>query len=102
MFFGILHVPLNIPALGVSLAEDNVKLDRELVAHGFSNFGAGLLGTVPNYLTYVNSVLCRCHSVFLLTSSLPRRRWHTPVGCAPCSRHCVYYDDGSYSHRSPP
>ncbi|OCF60397.1 vacuolar protein [Kwoniella mangroviensis CBS 10435] len=57
VFFGILHVPLNVPALGVSLAEDNVKLDRELVAHGFSNLAAGLVGTVPNYLTYVNTVL---------------------------------------------
>ncbi|WWC61703.1 uncharacterized protein I303_104288 [Kwoniella dejecticola CBS 10117] len=57
VFFGILHVPLNVPALGVSLAEDNVKLDRELVAHGFSNVAAGLTGTVPNYLTYVNTVL---------------------------------------------
>ncbi|KAJ9092109.1 hypothetical protein QFC21_006975 [Naganishia friedmannii] len=57
VFFGILHVPLNVPALGVSLQEDNVDLDRELVAHGISNMGAGLLGTVPNYLCYVNTVL---------------------------------------------
>jgi len=60
VFFGILHVPLNVPALGVSLCEDNVKLDRELVAHGYSNLVAGLTGTVPNYLTYVNTVLCMC------------------------------------------
>lgn len=57
VFFGILHVPLNIPALGVSLSEDNVDTDRELVAHGISNVCAGMLGTVPNYLCYVNSVL---------------------------------------------
>ncbi|WVQ99241.1 hypothetical protein IAU59_006373 [Kwoniella sp. CBS 9459] len=57
VFFGILHVPLNVPALGVSLSEDNVKLDRELIAHGVSNLAAGLTGTVPNYLTYVNTVL---------------------------------------------
>lgn len=57
MFFGILHVPLNVPALGVSLKEDNVKLDRELMAHGVSNFAAGCFGTVPNYLCYVNTVL---------------------------------------------
>jgi SulP family sulfate permease len=49
-----------VPALGVSLQEDNVDLDRELVAHGISNMGAGLLGTVPNYLCYVNTVLCKC------------------------------------------
>jgi len=63
VFFGILHVPLNVPALGVSLCEDNVKLDRELVAHGFSNVAAGLTGTVPNYLTYVNTVLCESYPV---------------------------------------
>lgn len=62
VFFGILHVPLNVPALGVSLGEDNVKLDRELVAHGASNLLAGLTGTVPNYLTYVNTVLCESDS----------------------------------------
>ncbi|WFD30556.1 hypothetical protein MSPP1_001577 [Malassezia sp. CBS 17886] len=57
VFFGILHVPLNVPALGVSVSEDNVDTDRELVAHGISNLAAGMLGTVPNYLCYVNSVL---------------------------------------------
>ncbi|SNX85208.1 uncharacterized protein MEPE_03917 [Melanopsichium pennsylvanicum] len=57
VFFGILHVPLNVPALGVSINEDNVDTDRELVAHGISNMVAGLIGTVPNYLCYVNSVL---------------------------------------------
>lgn len=58
VFFGILHVPLNVPALGVSLAEDNVNLDRELTAHGYTNLAAGALGVVPNYLCYVNTVLC--------------------------------------------
>ncbi|WFD34560.1 hypothetical protein MCUN1_001401 [Malassezia cuniculi] len=57
VFFGILHVPLNVPALGVSVGEDNVDTNRELVAHGYSNLLAGMLGTVPNYLCYVNSVL---------------------------------------------
>ncbi|ETS64143.1 vacuole protein [Moesziomyces aphidis] len=57
VFFGILHVPLNVPALGVSINEDNVETDRELVAHGISNMLAGLIGVVPNYLCYVNSVL---------------------------------------------
>nr|VWO99297.1 Fe(2+) transporter 3 [Ganoderma boninense] len=40
----------------VSLDHD-VNTDRELVAHGYSNFFAGLLGTVPNYLVYVNTLL---------------------------------------------
>jgi len=57
VFFGVLHVPLNAPALGISIGEDNVDTDRELVAHGISNIIAGCLGTVPNYLCYVNSVL---------------------------------------------
>ncbi|KAJ6491582.1 sulfate transporter family-domain-containing protein [Mycena vulgaris] len=56
LFFNILHPPLNVPALAVSLNED-VDTDKELVAHGYSNFLAGVLGTVPNYLVYVNTLL---------------------------------------------
>ncbi|CAG8601827.1 821_t:CDS:10 [Ambispora gerdemannii] len=56
-FFGILHVPINIPALGVSVGEDNVNTNRELVAHGFSNILSGFAGSVQNYLVYTNSVL---------------------------------------------
>ena len=55
-----------VPALGVSLGEDNVKLDRELVAHGFTNLASGLVGSVPNYLCYVNTVLCKSWSIWLL------------------------------------
>lgn len=59
-FFGILHVPLNIPALAISTGEDNVDTDRELIGHGFSNLAAGAFFTPPNYITYVNSILfCR-------------------------------------------
>ncbi|KAM0793249.1 hypothetical protein ACM66B_000711 [Microbotryomycetes sp. NB124-2] len=57
VFFGLLHVPINVPALAISVGEDNVNTNRELVAHGISNVAAGLTGTVPNYLCYVNSVL---------------------------------------------
>lgn len=57
VFFGLLHVPVNVPALAISVGEDNVDTNRELIAHGLSNGLAGLLGTVPNYLCYVNSVL---------------------------------------------
>ncbi|KAJ7902840.1 sulfate transporter family-domain-containing protein [Mycena olivaceomarginata] len=56
LFFNILHPPLNVPALSVSLNED-VDTNRELVGHGYSNLLAGLLGTVPNYLVYVNTLL---------------------------------------------
>ncbi|KAI5310235.1 hypothetical protein KEM55_000215 [Ascosphaera atra] len=33
-FFGILHVPINVPALGISTGEDNLNVDQELIAHG--------------------------------------------------------------------
>lgn len=56
-FFSVLHVPLNVPALGVSLKEDNVDVDRELTGHGISNLIAGCFFTVPNYLCFSNSLL---------------------------------------------
>ncbi|KAI0065142.1 hypothetical protein BV25DRAFT_1799226 [Artomyces pyxidatus] len=56
LFFNILHPPLNVPALAVSLDQD-VDTNKELVAHGYSNLLAGLFGTVPNYLVYVNTLL---------------------------------------------
>lgn len=56
-FFGILHVPINVPALGVSTGEDNLNVDRELIAHGISNTLSGLCGSVQNYLVYTNSLL---------------------------------------------
>ena len=45
-FFGVLHVPSNIPALGITTGEDNVDVDRELRAHGWSNVLSGLCGSV--------------------------------------------------------
>lgn len=56
-FFGILHVPINVPALAVTLGCDKYNVDQELIAHGWSNFLSGLLGSIPNYLVYTNSVL---------------------------------------------
>ncbi|KAK6463133.1 sulfate transporter Sulfate/bicarbonate/oxalate exchanger SAT-1 and related transporter [Scheffersomyces coipomensis] len=56
-FFGILHVPINVPALALSVGMDEVDVDRELVAHGYSNALSGLLGSIQNYLVYTNSVL---------------------------------------------
>jgi sulfate permease, SulP family len=47
-FFGILHVPINVPALGVSLNEDNVDTNRELIAHGLSNMFSGFVGSVQS------------------------------------------------------
>ncbi|OAX79400.1 hypothetical protein ACJ72_06283 [Emergomyces africanus] len=56
-FFGVLHVPINVPALGISTGEDNLSVDRELAAHGISNALSGLFGSIQNYLVYTNSLL---------------------------------------------
>lgn len=56
-FFALLHVPINIPALGLTLQFDEVDVDRELRAHGISNALSGLCGSVQNYLVYTNTVL---------------------------------------------
>lgn len=56
-FFGILHVPINVPALAVTVGMDQFDVDRELVAHGYSNALSGLFGSIQNYLVYTNSVL---------------------------------------------
>ncbi|KAF3910185.1 hypothetical protein ABW21_db0201095 [Orbilia brochopaga] len=45
-FFGILHVPINVPSLGLSLNMDNVDVDRELIAHGVSNALSGCVGSI--------------------------------------------------------
>ncbi|XP_044724750.1 sulfate permease family domain-containing protein [Hirsutella rhossiliensis] len=55
-FFGILHVPINVPALALNCGEDNADLDRELKLHGFSNFLSGCCGSIQNYLVYANTV----------------------------------------------
>lgn len=56
-FFGILHVPINIPNLAMKMQEDNVSINRELIMHGISNTLSGCVGSIQNYLVYVNSVL---------------------------------------------
>ncbi|KAJ9648012.1 hypothetical protein H2199_001789 [Coniosporium tulheliwenetii] len=56
-FFGIIHVPINVPALGLQAEEDNVDINRELIAHGFSNTLSGFAGSIQNYLVYANSAL---------------------------------------------
>lgn len=45
-FFGILHVPINVPALGISTGEDNLNVDRELIAHGVTNALSGFAGSI--------------------------------------------------------
>ncbi|KAI6713428.1 hypothetical protein JHW43_004030 [Diplocarpon mali] len=56
-FFGILHVPINVPSLAFSIGEDDLDLDRELIAHGISNALSGCAGSIQNYLVYTNSLL---------------------------------------------
>ncbi|EDN96234.1 hypothetical protein SS1G_01159 [Sclerotinia sclerotiorum 1980 UF-70] len=56
-FFGLLHVPINVPALAINVGEDHLDLDRELIAHGVSNMLSGFAGSVQNYLVYTNSIL---------------------------------------------
>jgi SulP family sulfate permease len=55
-FFGILHVPINVPALALNTGEDHADLDHELKLHGFSNFVSGCFGSIQNYLVYANSL----------------------------------------------
>lgn len=45
-FFGVLHVPINVPALGISTGEDNLNVDRELMAHGVTNALSGFVGSI--------------------------------------------------------
>lgn len=56
-FFGILHVPINVPNLAMVVQEDNVNINRELIMHGISNTLSGCVGSIQNYLVFVNSVL---------------------------------------------
>lgn len=56
-FFGILHVPINVPNLAMFVKEDNVKMNRELIMHGISNTLSGCVGSIQNYLVLANSVL---------------------------------------------
>ncbi|KAK3050500.1 hypothetical protein LTS18_012576, partial [Coniosporium uncinatum] len=56
-FFGIIHVPINVPALALAANEEDVDLNRELIAHGVSNTVSGFAGSIQNYLAYANSTL---------------------------------------------
>lgn len=56
-FFGLLHAPINIPSLAFRTGEDNLDLDRELIAHGISNALSGAVGSIQNYLVYTNSLV---------------------------------------------
>mmetsp|Transcript_11326 Transcript_11326/g.15693 ORF Transcript_11326/g.15693 Transcript_11326/m.15693 type:complete len:625 (-) Transcript_11326:165-2039(-) len=54
--FSLIHVPINIPAFAISTRVD-VDMNKELVAHGYSNAIAGIAGGLQNYMAYTQSVL---------------------------------------------
>ncbi|KAJ3323969.1 hypothetical protein HDV06_000945 [Boothiomyces sp. JEL0866] len=54
-FFGVLQVPIHVPALSVSTNQD-IIFSNELILHGVSNLAAGLAGTLQNYMDYANSL----------------------------------------------
>lgn len=56
-FFGIIHVPINVPALGIAVQQDDININRELFGHGISNALSGFLGSIQNYLVFANSRL---------------------------------------------
>lgn len=49
---GVLHVPINCPALSVSTLQE-VDMNREILLHGVSNIVSGCFGACQNYLVYV-------------------------------------------------
>ncbi|KAK1754983.1 sulfate transporter family-domain-containing protein, partial [Echria macrotheca] len=65
-FFGILHVPINVPALALNTGEDHANVDHELKLHGYSNILSGLAGSIQNYLVYANT------SVFMKSGGVTR------------------------------
>ncbi|KAF2667624.1 hypothetical protein BT63DRAFT_472304 [Microthyrium microscopicum] len=56
-FFGIIHVPINVPALGIAVEQDDININRELFGHGVSNALSGCVGSIQNYLVFANSRL---------------------------------------------
>jgi SulP family sulfate permease len=52
----LIHVPINIPAYAVS-TDTVADMNRELIAHGYSNIISGLFGGLQNYFAYTQSVL---------------------------------------------
>jgi SulP family sulfate permease len=54
--FSLIHVPINIPAFANSTDTD-VDMNKELIAHGYSNLLVGIFGGLQNYMAYTQSVL---------------------------------------------
>ena len=56
VIFTILHVPVNAPALGLTMGTPT-NIDREFYSHGVSNLVSGLMGGLQTYLVYSTSAL---------------------------------------------
>lgn len=56
-FFGVLHVPINVPAVALTIKKDVFDVNHELMGHGWSNLLSGMCGSLQNYLMYSSSVL---------------------------------------------
>lgn len=69
-FFGVLHVPINVPALGISTGEDNLNVDRELMAHGVTNALSGFVGSIQ---------VCAPEKEKNRQANLLRITWYTPI-----------------------
>lgn len=54
--FSLLHVPINVPSLGLTTGQI-ADTNDELVTHGISNLLSALTGGLQNYLCYANSAL---------------------------------------------
>lgn len=73
-FFGVLHVPINVPALGISTGEDNLNVDRELMAHGVTNALSGFAGSIQvRTPERVEGAKKKYHT------NLLRITWYTPI-----------------------
>lgn len=56
VLFSLIHVPINIPAFAVS-SDVDVDMNKELVAHGWSNGIVGLFAGLQNYMAYTQSII---------------------------------------------
>ena len=56
VLFSLIHVPINIPAFAVS-SDVDVDMNKELIAHGWSNGIVGLFGGLQNYMAYTQSII---------------------------------------------
>ncbi len=54
--FSLIHVPINIPAFAIS-TNSEYDMNRELIAHGYSNCLSGMFGGLQNYMAYTQSIL---------------------------------------------